>query len=95
MGAEQERLRKAMGYIEHEADAETAKHLNEYLKYFLGQGCEEQMPGVVTEVGERIWDFYRYLRACGLVIRELTCEEPVLERVGGAHIDGQVGDTDG
>lgn len=90
MGTEQERLRKAMARISEDADAETAKHLIEYLGYYLGEGCEEQLPGVVNEVGQRIWDFYRYLRTCGLVIRELTCGDPVLQQsyaaVVGPHI---------
>lgn len=86
MGSEQERLREAMARISADADAETAKHLNEYLGYYLGEGCEEELPGVVTEVGQRIWDFYRYLRTCGLVIRELTCGDPVLQRSYGAHV---------
>lgn len=74
MGAEQEALKVAMTRISAEADAETAKHLNEYLGYYLGEGCEEEMPGVVEEAGRRIWDFYRYLRTTGLVIRELQID---------------------
>ena len=90
MGAEQDRLREAMRRLEADAgaDAETVKHLNEYLGYYLGEGCEEELPGLVTEVGKRMWDFYRYLRTCGLVIRELTYAGEDLERAAGAEVGG-------
>lgn len=74
-----------MARISSDADVETAKHLNEYLGYYLGEGCEEKLPGVVKEAGQRMWDFYNYLRTCGLVIRELTCEDRALMANAGAH----------
>ena len=143
MGAEQDRLRRAMAKISQDADPETAKHLNEYLGYYLGEGIGVSYTQVnrylenlsATDKTSRSEkrgrpkgstsskrtkrtpenaDFieanhHRYggTMTSAEIMRErvyqslinpladpddladaITCEEPMLERVGGAHIDG-------